>query len=239
MPRSDSSRLVNQNQHQPWRKAGCSMARSGARGDHPAGAATPRAQRRGFHFHATCFNFNVYGSGTQHEEGDSKGRAVAGAHQTAHGGQLVGQPPPHAGLVDGCGSGEALQETEASDRGTFDFPGGDCSFSPSRIVAGGSMSAPSSPASSGGAGCSSPSGHAGGKGASASQSHSMSSAGSRGDVGFFQTMEHRACECASVICTVHIPQPHMCHLLACYCDSYQYHPGMGGFPDRELTTFQT
>ena len=29
------------------------------------------------------------------------------------------------------------------------------------------------------------------------------------------------------------------HLLTCYCGSYRYHPGMGGFPDREWTTFQT
>ena len=57
---------------------------------------------------------------------------------------------------------------------------------------------------------------------------------------FFQTLKHRACECASVILYCpHSVTAYLRHLLTCYCDRYQYHPGMGGFPGRELTTFQT
>ena len=61
-------------------------------------------------------------------------------------------------------------------------------------------------------------------------------------VDFFQTLKHRAWECArvfrvSVLSTfrnrICAPTDYM------ILDSIKYHPGMGGFPDRELTDFQT
>ena len=55
---------------------------------------------------------------------------------------------------------------------------------------------------------------------------------------FFQTLKHRARECASVLLycsvTTYLHQQMTCFRAVTAIDN---HPGMGGFPDRGLTNF--